>query len=879
MCNLDYKNSSYSFFKYGENKIGYFSLAKLAELNFKDIEKLPFTLKVLIENILRNYDGYKISQEHLNAFKNYYEKSNLKKIESCLLPTSILLQDYTGIAVATDLSALRGVVAEYGVRADVVNPSIPVHLIIDHSIQVDSFGTSTSLDTNEEQEFKRNSERYSFFKWLENAFDNFTIIPPSSGIVHQINLEYLADIIKVDKHLDEYIAYPNIVLGTDSHTTMINALGVVGWGVGGIEAEAAMLGHPVYFSLPEVVGIRLAGAISEGVTVTDVALTITNVLRKKGVVGKFIEFFGEGVDSLTIPDRATIANMAPEYGATSAVFPVDQACLDYLALTGRDKSQIEITERYCKLQGLFREPSSPDSHYSDVIDFNLSEVELTLAGPKRPQDMISPSEIRSSLKSLFGEPANSTSIKNGDIAIAAITSCTNTSNPALMISAGLLAKKAVELGLTKLPWVKTSFSPGSLVVTEYLRKSGLLTYLEKLGFYLTGYGCTTCNGNSGDLLPEIEQEILSRNIKVASILSGNRNFEGRIHPLVDMNFLASPPMVVAYSIAGSLAVDITHDPLGKDSLGNNIYLKDVWPSSEEVLTIVKAVLNPDIFTASYSDINFRNKAWNSIEVSEGMVYKWAAASTYIQEPPFFDNLENNSMCKRITNARILAKFGDSITTDHISPVGKIDVNSIAGLCLAAKGVQPEAFNSFGARRGNHEIMIRGAFSNSRLRNELVPGELGGITNYYPAEQIISIYDAAMCYKKNNIDTVIIAGQEYGTGSSRDWAAKATLLLGVKAVIAESFESIHRSNLVRMGVLPLQFLPGQNRDTVMLRGDERLDIDPISIETDINQIIKVNVSSTDSNYSFDVVVRIDNKIERDYFLHGGILPMLAKEYIN
>jgi aconitate hydratase len=789
--------------------------------------------------------------------------------------------------------------SDMGGKPDMINPEIPVDLVIDHSVQVDKYGTPDALERNMELEFERNAERYQFLSWAQKAFKNYRAVPPATGIVHQVNLEYLASVVHVkETSPNNYEAYPDTLVGTDSHTTMINGLGVLGWGVGGIEAEAGMLGQPSYFPIPEVIGVKLTGELPNGSTATDLALKVTQVLRQKGVVGKFVEFFGPGVSKLPLADRATIANMAPEYGATCGFFPVDDESLSYLRLTGRDEEHVQIVEKYLKENDMFFDPEK-DPIYTDVVEINLSEIESNLSGPKRPQDLIPLSKMQSSFRQSISAPQGNqgfgltekefdkkavvkfengeeVTMKTGAVAIAAITSCTNTSNPYVLIGAGLVAKKAVEKGLSVPKYVKTSLAPGSKVVTGYLRNSGLLSYLEKIGFNLVGYGCTTCIGNSGPLLPEIEKAITDSDLFVTSVLSGNRNFEGRIHPLVKANYLASPPLVVAYALAGTVDIDLQNDPIGKDKDGNDVFFKDIWPSTDEIKEVVQRTVTPELFRKEYERVFDDNPKWNAIKTSNEPLYHWDKDSTYIQNPPFFEGLsENPSEIKPLTGLRVIGKFGDSVTTDHISPAGAIGVNTPAGKYLRSKGVEPRNFNSYGSRRGNHEVMMRGTFANIRIRNQIAPGTEGGFTTYWPTGEVMPIYDACMKYQQDGTGLVVLAGKDYGMGSSRDWAAKGTKLLGIKTVIAESFERIHRSNLVMMGVLPLQFKKGENAEVLGLTGKEKIDVH-IDDQVKPHDIIKVTAIDENGNTKeFEVMVRFDSEVELDYYRHGGILQMVLR----
>ena len=877
----------------------YYRLKTLEEAGVANISKLPYSIKVLLESVLRQMDGKVIKKEHVeNLAKWSNDKENTGEVP--FKPSRVILQDFTGVPAVVDLASLRKAMADLGGDPKKINPEIPVDLVIDHSVQVDTYGTPEALKINMEIEFQRNAERYEFLNWAQKAFDNYRAVPPATGIVHQVNLEYLANVVHaVETGENEYEAYPDTLVGTDSHTTMINGIGVLGWGVGGIEAEAGMLGQPSYFPIPEVIGVKLIGELPNGATATDLALKVTQVLRSHGVVGKFVEFFGPGIASLPIADRATIANMAPEYGATMGFFPVDNETLNYLRLTGRPEEHVQLVEKYLKENDMFFTVDKEEPIYTEIIELDLSEVEANLSGPKRPQDLIPLSQMKTSFRNALVAPAGNqgfgltaeeidkevkvtledgeeVTLKTGDVVIAAITSCTNTSNPYVMIGAGLLAKKAVEKGLEVPKYVKTSLAPGSKVVTGYLRDAGLMPYLSKLGFDLVGYGCTTCIGNSGPLKEEFEKAIVENDLLVTSVLSGNRNFEGRIHPLVKGNYLASPPLVVAYSLAGTVDIDLNTEPLGKDKDGNDVYMKDIWPSKEEIEEIVQKTVTPELFRKEYENVFTDNERWNAIETSDEPLYEWDSESTYIQNPPFFENLSSEiEEVKPLTGLRVLGKFGDSVTTDHISPAGAIGVNTPAGKYLLEKGVQPRDFNSYGSRRGNHEVMMRGTFANIRIRNQIAPGTEGGYTTYWPTGEVMSIYDASMRYKEDNIGLVVLAGKDYGMGSSRDWAAKGTYLLGVKTVIAESFERIHRSNLAMMGVLPLQFKEGENANVLGLTGKEVFNV-YIDENVKPHDLVKVVAESEDgSKIEFEAIVRFDSEVEIDYYRHGGILQMVLR----
>src|SRR6476660_5685333 len=855
------------------------------------LTKLPFSLRILLENLLRFEDGRFVHANDIKSLAKWTPNGPEKEI--AFMPARILLQDFTGVPAIVDLATMREAMHKMGGNPKRINPLFPAELVIDHSVQVDKFGDANAFGLNAELEFQRNVERYAFLRWGQTAFKNFKVVPPDTGICHQVNLEYLARVVCAMPFGNRMEAYPDSVVGTDSHTTMINALGVFGWGVGGIEAEAAMLGQPSSMLIPEVVGFRLHGRLREGATATDLVLTVTEMLRKKGVVGKFVEFYGTGLSTLSVPDRATIANMAPEYGATMGFFPVDSETLSYLQFTGRAHEQIALVEAYCKEQSLFRSDDMEDPIFSDKLELDLSTVEPTVAGPKRPQDRVSLRNAKSSFtKVMEGIPEKHIAVKNngdsfdlssGAVVIAAITSCTNTSNPSLMLGAGLLAKKAVERGLRVKPWVKTSFAPGSKVVSDYLASSGLMTYLEQLNFHLVGYGCTTCIGNSGPLPEAIGAAIKDNNLMAVAVLSGNRNFEGRIHPLVRANYLASPPLVVAYALTGRMDVDLTTESLGSDTTGKPVYLRDVWPAPAEIEKTVRESVTSEMYDKEYSNVFEGDAHWKSMPVPEGDLYQWDPKSTYIKQPPFFENMPKAPPALAdIHGARVLAVLGDSVTTDHISPAGSIAIDSPAGKYLIANGVKPHEFNSYGARRGNHEVMMRGTFANIRLRNQLAPGTEGGWTLYLPGSEKTSIYDAAVRYREAGVPLVVLAGKEYGSGSSRDWAAKGTRLLGVRAVIAESYERIHRSNLIGMGVLPLQFPAGENAESLGLDGTEEFAISGITALNDGStpRTVKVVASKGDSDtVEFDAVLRIDTPGEADYYRAGGILQYVLRSLVT
>jgi len=854
-----------------------------------DLQRLPYSLKILLENLLRFEDGENITEEDILALAQCDPKQP-PATEIAFTPSRVVMQDFTGVPAIVDLAAMRDAMGQLGGDPNRINPLSPAELVIDHSVMVDYFGSPEALEKNAEVEFGRNQERYAFLRWGQQAFSNFKVVPPRTGIVHQVNLEYLAQVVFSEEQDGAWLAYPDTVVGTDSHTTMINGLGVLGWGVGGIEAEAAMLGQPITMLIPEVIGFKLIGRLPEGVTATDLVLTVTQMLRAKGVVGKFVEFFGPGLAEMPLADRATIANMAPEYGATCGIFPIDQETLNYLRLTGRSTEQLALVEAYARAQGLFHDPNTPEAAYSDTLELDLGSVVPSLAGPKRPQDRIALSEAQQAVttalkKASRGQgrvPVNAQGqqfeLKDGAVVIAAITSCTNTSNPNVIMGAGLLAQKAVAKGLKSKPWVKTSLAPGSLVVTEYLKKAGLQPDLDQLGFNLVGYGCTTCIGNSGPLPEPISEAIQQGELTVCAVLSGNRNFEGRIHGEVKMNFLASPPLVVAYALAGTLDIDLVNDPLGQDPDGNPVYLKDIWPTQQEIQTAIANTVSDTLFRQSYANVFKGDQRWAGMGVPEAGQYQWSETSTYIQNPPYFVAMDKEAgTITPIQGARVLALLGDSITTDHISPAGAIKADSPAGRYLIDHGVKPRDFNSYGSRRGNHEVMMRGTFANIRLRNELAPGTEGGWTRHQPSDEELSIYDAAMRYQQEGVPLVVIAGKEYGTGSSRDWAAKGTLLLGVRAVIAESYERIHRSNLVGMGVLPLQFQDGEGRKSLNLTGKEIYAIEGFQVGA---REVTVVVNSPDGQSNrFTARVRIDTPKEWDYYQHGGILHYVLRQLAN
>jgi len=866
----------------------YYSLSEAEKNGLNGISKLPKSLKVLLENLLRYEDGSTVTKNQIEAIKNWL-KNKKSSTEIAYRPARVLLQDYTGIPAVADLAAMREAIKEKNKDPNTINPLSAVDLVIDHSVQVDKFANKDSLEKNVEIEFQRNGERYSFLKWGQQAFNNFRIVPPGTGICHQVNLEYLSKVVWTEKFEGEDFLFPDTLVGTDSHTTMVNGLSVLGWGVGGIEAEAGMLGQPISMLIPEVIGFKISNKLPEGTTATDLVLTVVKMLRDKGVVGKFVEFYGEGLKNLSLADRATIANMAPEYGATCGFFPIDNETLKYLKFSGRDNSTLKIVEEYSKEQGLW---SSEDIEFTDTLSLDMSTVVPTISGPKRPQDKVLLTEASDNFKTIFKNTTKrkkpNTSkvlgtdyeIKDGSILIAAITSCTNTSNPNVLIGAGLLAKKAVEFGLKTKPWVKTSLAPGSQVVTDYLAKAGLNVFLDKLGFNLVGYGCTTCIGNSGPLDVNISESIKKDNIYAVSVLSGNRNFEGRISPLIKANYLASPPLVVAYALAGHMEFDLYNDSLGKNSEGKDIYLKDLWPSNKEIENTLRSSLNPDMFVKRYSNISKGPEQWQKIKTLKSSIYNWNESSTYVKKPPFFENLKNDPEgFKEIKNARPLLILGDMITTDHISPAGSIQKDSPTGEYFMKHQILTKDYNSYGSRRGNHEVMMRGTFGNIRIRNEMAPGTEGGFTKLYPEGKVMPVYDAVTEYKKRGTPLVVIGGKEYGTGSSRDWAAKGTKLLGVKIVIAESFERIHRSNLIGMGILPLQFIDGMDRLSLKLTGAELLSV--IDIEKGILPSDKVEVEikyASGDIKKIKTLCRIDTKNELEYYKNGGILQYVLRNMI-
>jgi aconitate hydratase len=874
--------------------VGVRSLAALERAGHPRVARLPFALRILLENLLRHEDGRFVRAADIAALADWDPARKARK-EIAFTPARVLLQDFTGVPAVVDLAAMRDAVARLGGDATRINPLQPVELVIDHSVQVDYYGRPDAFDLNADLEFSRNRERYVFLRWGQNALANFRVVPPDTGIVHQVNLEYLARVVFDAVEDGRAVAYPDTLVGTDSHTTMVNGLGVVGWGVGGIEAEACMLGQPISMLVPEVLGVRLTGRLQEGVTATDLVLTVTERLRRHGVVGKFVEFFGPGLASLSIADRATLSNMCPEYGATIAVFPIDSMTLDYLRLTGRDEHRVALVEAYARAQGLFLGPDSVEADYAERIEVDLAATEPSLAGPRRPQDRVTLGGVRASFDQALdslrkkrtdgGKPAAASTppsgLEDGSVVIAAITSCTNTSNPSVMIAAGLLAKKAVERGLRAKPWVKTSLAPGSRAVSDYLAAAGLTPYLDRLGFGLVGYGCTTCIGNSGPLPTDVGAEVESRDLVVASVLSGNRNFEGRIQAQVRANYLASPPLVVAYALAGTIRTDLATEPVGRDASGADVYLRDIWPSEREIQTAMVGAVTPGSFTQAYADVFAGDSRWQSLHVPAGDRFDWAEESTYIRNPPFFEGLSGApAPVTDIAGARVLALLGDSVTTDHISPAGSIRPDSPAGQYLVAHGVQPHEFNSYGARRGNHEVMVRGTFANVRLRNQVAPGTEGGWTRHHPDGAQMTIFDAAMRYHDEQVPLLVIAGREYGSGSSRDWAAKGTLLLGVRAVIVQSFERIHRSNLVNMGVLPLQFKDGESAASLGLTGTESFDVKGLADGLAPMADIAVTARAADGKtFSFTVTARIDTPEELAAFKAGGILQYVLRQMVD
>ncbi|MGH9862657.1 MAG: aconitate hydratase AcnA [Candidatus Acidiferrales bacterium] len=875
-----------------------YRLDRLEKAGLGAVSRLPFSIKVLLEALLRNFDNDLITEGDIAGLAAWNARQPADR-ELPFKPARVVLQDFTGVPAVVDLAAMRAAVKRLGGDASRINPAVPVDLVIDHSVQVDEFRSPLAIIKNADFEFRRNRERYEFLRWGQKIFANFRVVPPATGIVHQVNLEFLAKVVLAKDEGGERLLFPDTLVGTDSHTTMINGLGVLGWGVGGIEAEAVMLAQPLYFLTPPVVGFKLQGKLGEGVTATDLVLTVTEMLRKKGVVDKFVEFYGDGLSQMTLADRATVANMAPEYGATMGFFPVDAETLRYLRYTGRTDEELDRVERYTKEQGLFRTDQTPEPVFSDTLALDLAGVEPSLAGPKRPQDRVPLSAMKESFRKTLTAPVkergyglgadalarratvsangSKAQLTHGSVVIAAITSCTNTSNPSVMLGAGLLAQKARGRGLKVPPYVKTSLAPGSKVVTEYLRAAGVTASLEELGFHLVGYGCTTCIGNSGPLPPEVAQAVTENQLVAASVLSGNRNFEGRIHPQVKANYLASPPLVVAYALAGTVDIDLTREPLGKGSSGDPVYLRDIWPSQEEITETIRRVVKPEMFRKSYANVWEGNETWNAIPVSGGALYEWRGDSTYIQEPPFFTELKREpTLVGDVRGARVLVMVGDSVTTDHISPAGDIALDSPAGRFLRERGIEKRDFNSYGSRRGNHEVMMRGTFANIRLKNLLLPGTEGGITLHFPDGEQMSIYDAAMRYRSEGVPLVVIAGKEYGSGSSRDWAAKGPMLLGVEAVLAESYERIHRANLVGMGVLPLQFKPGENPSSLGLTGREVYDATGIREDIRPRQEVTLTATAPDgTKKTFQAVARLDSAIDVRYYRNGGILPTVLR----
>ena len=878
-----------------------YRLDRLERAGLGRIGRLPFSIRILLEQALRQCDNFKVTEDDVRLIAGWTPSPDEREIP--FLPARVLMQDLTGVPAVADLAAMRSAMQRLGGDPARINPLNPVDLVIDHSVQVDAFGSAGALAINDERDFERNRERYGFLRWAQKAFDNLRVVPPGTGICHQVNLEYLATVVATKTAGGVTVAFPDSLVGMDSHTPMVNGLGVLGWGVGGIEAEANMLGQPFYMLLPEVIGVRLTGALRDGVTATDLVLTVTEMLRRRGVVGKFVEFFGPGLSALSLPDRATIGNMAPEYGATVGFFPVDSETLTYLRITGRSESRVALVEAYSKAQGLFRTDDTPDPEFSDVLELDLGAVEPSLAGPKRPQDRVSLNAAKQGFERALTAPlaqrgfglsdadtkrtvavrlnGTSAEIGHGAVVIAAITSCTNTSNPSVMLGAGLLAKKAVERGLRVPGHVKTSMAPGSKVVTEYLRDSGLLTSLEQLGFHVVGYGCTTCIGNSGPLPESVANAVREGELVAAAVLSGNRNFEGRIHPQVKANYLASPPLVVAYALAGRIDVDLTSEPLGRDRCGRPVYLRDLWPTQDEIHRAIHSAVRQEQFRKEYSNVFEGSDVWKSMPTPAGQVYEWSTDSTYVQEPPFFVDLPPEPAPLRgIAGARILVVLGDSITTEHISPAGSIASNGPAARYLTEHGVKPADFSTYGARRGNHEVMMRGTFANIRLKNLMIPGVEGPKTVHLPSRETLFIYDAAMRYRQEGTPLVVLAGKEYGSGSSRDWAAKGPFLLGVRAVIAESYERIHRSNLVGMGVLPLQFIEGQTRETLGLTGFEVYEIEGITGDLRPRQRVRVRARREDgSEVTFEALVRIDARVEVEYYRHGGILHMMLRQLLR
>jgi aconitate hydratase A / 2-methylisocitrate dehydratase len=883
--------SSRATLRVGSESFEIYLLEALARAGVGNVARLPFSLKVLLENLLRHEDGRFVHADDIRALAGWDPSGTpgAPEKEVSFMPARVLLQDFTGVPAVVDLAAMRDAIRKLGGDAKKINPLLPAELVIDHSVQVDKFGAADAFALNADLEMKRNIERYAFLRWGQKSFQNFKVVPPDTGICHQVNLEYLARVVFSDTQNGARVAFPDSLVGTDSHTTMVNGLGVLGWGVGGIEAEAAMLGQPLSMLIPAVVGFKLHGRLPAGATATDLVLTVTQMLRKKGVVGKFVEFYGTGLSSLTLPDRATIANMAPEYGATMGFFPVDAETLAYLRFTARSDERVKLVEAYTKEQGLFRTDQTPDPIFSDRLELDLATVVPTMAGPKRPQDSVPLTQAKTAFEESLTAPPKHVAVRNngdkfeladGSVVIAAITSCTNTSNPSLMLGAGLLAKKAVERGLSAKPWVKTSFAPGSKVVTDYIEKAGLWPYLNALRFHLVGYGCTTCIGNSGPLPEAIGKAIKDNNLVAVSVLSGNRNFEGRINPFCRANYLASPPLVVAYALAGRMDFDIVNEPIGNDKSGKPVFLHEIWPTPQEVEAAMRGSVTTEMFSRQYADVFTGDERWRALPVPEGDLYAWDADSTYIKNPPYFEKMPlKPAPLSDLRGLRALAVLGDSITTDHISPAGSIPADSPAGKYLIAHGVQPKDFNSYGARRGNHEVMMRGTFANIRLKNLLAPGTEGGWTIHQPSGEKMTIYDAAMKYRDEGVPLVVVAGKEYGSGSSRDWAAKGTILLGVRAVLAESFERIHRSNLVGMGVLPLEFLPGENPKSLGLTGLEIFDFEGLARNFEPRKKIKVRARNENGKEkNFTAVARVDTPFEVAYYQHGGILQYVLRQML-
>jgi aconitate hydratase len=899
MANKNFFNAR-TYFTTDAGQVNYYHLSKLEQDGIGKVSRLPFSIKIVLESLLRNCDDYVVTKDHVATLASW-EAMAPKKSEIPYKPARVIMQDFTGVPAVVDLAALRSAMARAGGDPKKINPIVPVDLVIDHSVQVDEFGHPGALQQNIDLEFERNEERYEFLHWGQQAFDNFRVVPPASGIIHQVNLEYLGKVVQTKKENGEIIAYPDTLVGTDSHTPMINGLGIVGWGVGGIEAEAVMLGQPIYMLIPEVIGFKLKGELQPGVTATDLTLTIVQMLREKGVVGKFVEYFGPGISSMSLPDRAMISNMAPEYGATIGFFPVDEESLRYMHLTGRSDSLISLVERYTKEQGLFRTDDTPDPEFTDTLELDLGDVVPSIAGPKRPQDRIELSNAKKAFTeslqtpvekrgfALTGESLNSKAaieikgkkelLKHGSVTIASITSCTNTSNPSVLLSAGLVAKKAVGLGLEVNPFVKTSLAPGSRVVTKYLDETGLTPFLEKLGFHTVGYGCMTCIGNSGPLPEPVVEAITTGDLVVVGVVSGNRNFEGRIHQYVKANYLASPPLVVAYALAGTMDLDLTTEAIGTGKDGKPVYLKDIWPTKEEIDAVIDKAFNAEVFKETYTGIEKSNERWNAIPSAQSDIYEWNPESTYIQEPPFFlDFSPEVQPIEPIKNLKVIVKVGDSITTDHISPASVITKDSPAGKFLIEKGIEQKDFNSYGSRRGNDRVMTRGTFANIRLKNQMAPGTEGGWTTYLPTDEVMSMYEASQKYFADDTSLMVLAGKEYGTGSSRDWAAKGTLLLGIKTVLAESFERIHRSNLVGMGVLPLQFKEGDSFASLGLTGKETLTIH-IDDNLKPGQDVQIDIIEGDNTKSMTVTCRLDTPVEIDYFRNGGILHTVLRNFMK